>query len=85
MNESEMIFANGYSINYFRDDGSFDLFIIINEPNEYDDIDAAIKYLDSINVEKANMQELHNYLEEHFFGFGCELLIKETEVTYKKY
>lgn len=82
---TDLILARGTTLNYFRDDGKFDLFIIINEPNSDENIDKAIMYLDSINLEKINIKELHDKLEEKFFIFGCELLIKGSNKTYKLY
>ena len=81
--DDNLIFATGTSINYFADDGTFDLFIIINEPNGDDYIDEAIDYLDTLDFDVVDMKKLHMLLEEKYFPFGCELLVKTKDRTYE--
>lgn len=83
MDKENLVFALGTSFNYFTDDGLFDLFIIINEPNEDDYIDKAIDYLDTVNFDIVNFEELHKTLEQEFFPYGIEMLIKKENKMYE--
>ena len=58
--DDNLIFATGTSINYFADDGTFDLFIIINEPNDDDQIDYAIDYLDTLDFDVVDTETQFN-------------------------
>ena len=70
-------FARGYSLNYFSEDGKFDLFVIINEPNPIEKIDEAIDYIDSYDMITGSLEELHDALEEKYFPYGVELLRRD--------
>ena len=77
-----MVCATGTYVNYFMDDGTFDMFVIINEPNG-DKVDEVIEYLDSIeDLREKNFEELELELEENCCPWGVQIIKGDEVICY---
>lgn len=85
MDETDMMrIAEGRYINFFTDNGKYDIFIIINEPNDINDKNGkdAAKTIDMIDellrdkIDKMSDEEIESFLEP-VFEYGVQIIRKE--------
>ena len=79
--DKEYNVCSGSYLNAFTDDGKYDLFIISNEGNKVVDEDKGLQeawdYLEDNNILAMTGEELRKNIEEAYFPYGIQILIKE--------